>query len=82
MGAVAVVAHDQSGPAFVLGAILAPTDPVVATSGLRCLGGPDRIASARSRFARFFEPPQPGRPQQLGQTHDGPDTAQLLDHEP
>jgi Na+/H+ antiporter len=49
MGAVAVVAHGLAqiawGPAIVLGAILAPTDPVAATSVLRRLGAPDRIST-------------------------------------
>jgi Na+/H+ antiporter len=49
MGAVAVVAHAVAhigwGPAVVLGAILAPTDPVAATSVLRRLGAPDRIST-------------------------------------
>jgi CPA1 family monovalent cation:H+ antiporter len=45
---VAWVAHALIGipwqPAFVLGAILGPTDPVAATSVIRRLGGPDRMA--------------------------------------
>jgi CPA1 family monovalent cation:H+ antiporter len=49
MGAVAVVAHIVAhigwGPAFVLGAILGPTDPIAATSVLRRLGAPDRIST-------------------------------------
>jgi Na+/H+ antiporter len=49
MGAVAVVAHAVAhigwGPAIVLGAILAPTDPVAATSVLRRLGAPDRLST-------------------------------------
>ena len=49
MGAVAAVAHAVAdiawGPAVVLGAILAPTDPVAATSVLRRLGAPDRIST-------------------------------------
>jgi CPA1 family monovalent cation:H+ antiporter len=49
MGAVAVVAHAVAhigwGPAIVLGAILAPTDPVAATSVLRRLGASDRIST-------------------------------------
>ena len=49
MGAVAVVAHEVAGigwgPAFVLGAILGPTDPIAATSVLRRLGAPDRIST-------------------------------------
>ena len=48
MGAVAVVVHGVAGiawgPALVLGAILAATDPVAATSLLRRLGAPDRIS--------------------------------------
>jgi monovalent cation/hydrogen antiporter len=46
---VAVVAHAVAhigwGPAFVLGAILGPTDPVAATSVLRRLGAPDQIST-------------------------------------
>ena len=46
---VAVVAHAAAGlawgPAFVLGAVLGPTDPVAATAILRRLGAPDRIAT-------------------------------------
>lgn len=49
MGAVGLVAHEVAGigwgPAFVLGAILGPTDPVAATSVLRRLGAPDRIST-------------------------------------
>ena len=49
MGAVAAVAytvaHIAWGPAIVLGAILAPTDPIAATSVLRRLGAPDRIST-------------------------------------
>jgi monovalent cation/hydrogen antiporter len=49
MAAVAVVAHAVAhiewGPAFVMGAILAPTDPVAATSVLRRVGAPDRIST-------------------------------------
>jgi CPA1 family monovalent cation:H+ antiporter len=39
------VAHIAWGPAIVLGAILAPTDPIAATSVLRRLGAPDRIST-------------------------------------
>ena len=46
---VAVAAHAAAGlawgPAFVLGAVLGPTDPVAATAILRRLGAPDRIAT-------------------------------------
>jgi Na+/H+ antiporter len=46
---VALVAHAVVGlawgPAFVLGAVLGPTDPVAATAILRRLGAPDRIAT-------------------------------------
>lgn len=49
MSAVAAVAHVVAhigwGPAIVLGAILAPTDPVAATSVLRRLAAPDRIST-------------------------------------
>jgi monovalent cation/hydrogen antiporter len=49
MAAVAVVAHAVAdiawGPAIVLGAILAPTDPVAATSVLRRLGAPNRLST-------------------------------------
>ena len=46
---VAVVAHVAAGvgwgPAVVLGAVLGPTDPVVATSVLRRVGARDRIST-------------------------------------
>src|SRR5437764_561705 len=46
MAGVAAVAHAVAGigwgAAFVLGAILGPTDPVAATSVLRRLGAPER----------------------------------------
>jgi monovalent cation/hydrogen antiporter len=46
---VALVAHVVAGigwgPAVILGAVLRPTDPVVATSVLRRLGAPDRIST-------------------------------------
>ena len=49
MAGVAVVAHEILGfdwaPAFVLGAIVSPTDPVAATSIGRHLGVPHRIVS-------------------------------------
>lgn len=49
MGVVAVVAHGVAGigwgPAFVLGAILGPTDPIAATSVLRRVGAPNRIST-------------------------------------
>jgi Na+/H+ antiporter len=49
MVAVAVVAHAALGlgwaPAFLLGAILGPTDPVSATAVLERLGAPPRIAT-------------------------------------
>ena len=49
MGAVAVVAHTVAhiewGSAMVMGAILAATDPIAATSVLRRLGAPDRIST-------------------------------------
>ena len=49
IGVVAFVAHALIGipwePAFVLGAILGPTDPVAATSVIRRLGGPERMAT-------------------------------------
>ncbi|UJA21418.1 Na+/H+ antiporter [Thermoleophilia bacterium SCSIO 60948] len=49
MTVVAVVAHLAIGlpwgPAFVLGAIVSPTDPVAATSIARRLGMPNRIVS-------------------------------------
>jgi CPA1 family monovalent cation:H+ antiporter len=49
MGAVAVVAHaaiDLSWPmAFALGAIVAPTDPVAATTVMRRLGAPRRLVN-------------------------------------
>lgn len=48
MGAVAVVAHEVVGiawePAFVLGAIVAPTDPVSASAVFSRLGVPERVA--------------------------------------
>jgi len=48
MGAVAVVAHSLVpglgwAPAFVLGAIVAPTDPVSATATFGRLGAPERV---------------------------------------
>lgn len=47
--AVAVAAHYAAGlsweTAFVLGAVLGPTDPVAATSIIRRLGAPQRITS-------------------------------------
>jgi CPA1 family monovalent cation:H+ antiporter len=51
MGAVAVVSHaviaDLSWPAaFVLGAILAPTDPVSASAAFSRMGVPERVALA------------------------------------
>src|SRR4051794_29252860 len=50
MGVVAVVAHELVGglnwaEAFVLGAILAPTDPLAATAVFRRIGAPDRLAT-------------------------------------
>ena len=50
MGAVALVAHALFGDlgwamAFVLGAVLAPTDPVAATSVFRGADVPDRVAT-------------------------------------
>ena len=49
MVGVAVVAHEALGfdwaPAFVLGAIVSPTDPVAATAIARRLGVPDRIVT-------------------------------------
>jgi Na+/H+ antiporter len=49
LAAVAAVAHLVIGipwqPAFVLGAILGPTDPVAATSVIRRLGAPERMAT-------------------------------------
>jgi len=46
---VALIAHVVAGigwgPAVILGAVLGPTDPVVATSVLRRLGAPDRIST-------------------------------------
>ena len=49
MGAVAVVAHAVAGirwgPAFVLGAILGPTDPIAATAILRRVGAPGRVST-------------------------------------
>ena len=49
MAGVAAVAHWVVGigwgPAFVLGAVLGPTDPVAATSVAKRLGAPDRIAA-------------------------------------
>jgi Na+/H+ antiporter len=51
MGAVAVVAHAVIDPlswpaAFVLGAILAPTDPVSAAAAFSRMGVPERVALA------------------------------------
>jgi monovalent cation/hydrogen antiporter len=49
MAAVAVALHVVLGvawaPAFVLGAVLGPTDPVSATSVIRRVGAPGRIAT-------------------------------------
>jgi Na+/H+ antiporter len=49
MVAVAATAHAAAamswGSAFVLGAILGPTDPVAATAVLRRLGAPERLAT-------------------------------------
>src|SRR4051794_40505770 len=49
IAAVAAVAHAVLGvpwePAFILGAILGPTDPVAATSVIRRLGAPERMAT-------------------------------------
>lgn len=50
MGAVALVAHEAIGlswtAAFVLGAILAPTDPVSAAATFSRLGVPERVSVA------------------------------------
>src|ERR671910_1969416 len=52
MGAVAVIAHFLIGlpwaAAFVLGAILAPTDPVAAEAIFRRLGVPERVGTVVS----------------------------------
>src|SRR5919202_2514070 len=49
MAAVAVVAHEAVGlawaPAFVLGAVVAPTDPIAATAIARRLGVPRRVVT-------------------------------------
>src|ERR671922_24300 len=49
MAAVAVVAHEVVGlawaPAFVLGAVVAPTDPIAATAIARRLGVPRRVVT-------------------------------------
>src|SRR5919197_259627 len=49
MCAVAVIAHEAVGlawaPAFVLGAVVAPTDPIAATSIARRLGVPRRVVT-------------------------------------
>jgi Na+/H+ antiporter len=48
MGAIAVAAHLAGLPwaaGFVLGAVLAPTDPVAATAVIRSSGAPDRLAT-------------------------------------
>lgn len=49
VGAVAAVAHALAGlpwaPAFVLGAVLGPTDPVAAGAVIRRLGAPARIVT-------------------------------------
>ena len=49
MAAVAVVAHEAVGlgwaPAFVLGAVVAPTDPIAATAIARRLGIPRRLVT-------------------------------------
>ncbi len=49
MGAIALVAHLAAGigwaPALVLGAVLAPTDPVAATTVIRASGAPGRLAT-------------------------------------
>jgi CPA1 family monovalent cation:H+ antiporter len=49
IGAVAWVAHAVIGipwaPAFILGAVLGPTDPVAATSVIRRLGAPEQMAT-------------------------------------
>src|ERR671922_222158 len=53
MAAVAVVAHEVVGlawaPAFVLGAVVAPTDPIAATAIARRLGVPRRGGGGRRR---------------------------------
>lgn len=49
MAAIALVAHLAAGlpwaAAFVLGAVLAPTDPVAATAVIRSSGAPTRLAA-------------------------------------
>ena len=49
MAVVAVVAHEAVGmawaPAFVLGAVVAPTDPIAATAIARRLGVPRRVVT-------------------------------------
>ncbi|UJA19791.1 Na+/H+ antiporter [Thermoleophilia bacterium SCSIO 60948] len=49
LGGIALIAHFVIGlswpAAFVLGAAVAPTDPVAATSVIRRLGAPDRLAT-------------------------------------
>jgi CPA1 family monovalent cation:H+ antiporter len=49
MAAVAVAAHEAAGlgwaPAFVLGAVVAPTDPIAASSIARRLGVPRRVVT-------------------------------------
>jgi Na+/H+ antiporter len=49
MAAVAVAAHEATGlgwaPAFVLGAVVAPTDPIAASSIARRLGVPRRVVT-------------------------------------
>ena len=49
MGAVAVAAHEVVGlpwaAAFVLGAVVAPTDPIAAEAVFSRLGAPDRVAT-------------------------------------
>lgn len=49
IAAVAAVAHAVGGiawsPSFVLGAVLAPTDPVAATAVIRASGAPGRLAT-------------------------------------
>jgi CPA1 family monovalent cation:H+ antiporter len=49
MAAVAVVAHEAVGlawaPAFVLGAVVGPTDPIAATAIARRLGVPRRVVT-------------------------------------